>query len=135
MGCVLRPLGSPTSVQKRSYVHVPVTSNTEEHAVHGWVRAGCTTGVWYWVGTGGVLYRVPSHTARGEVPRQRSGPRKPLQGAGVGGLGSSDVPAAGTAPETTLRARSVPVAPPCLRTLRMPPPGQYGEISPHFLET
>ena len=31
------------------------------------------------------------HTARGEVSRQRSGPRKPLAGAGVGGLDSSGV--------------------------------------------
>ena len=37
---------------------------------------------------------------------QRSGPRKPLQGTGVGGIWSSDVPAAGRASGTTLRARS-----------------------------
>ena len=46
----------------------------------------------YWEGYTGVL---PS--ARKEVPNQRSGPRKPLLGAGVGGLGTGCV----RAPDTT----------------------------------
>ena len=66
-----------------------------------------------WVGIAGWVpgwaipgYCPPSGFARGEVHMQRSGPRKPLQGAGVGGIWSSDVPAAGTGYPHPCGARS-----------------------------
>ena len=66
----------------------------------GWVYRGSTT--------------QPSSTLL-EEPNQRSGPRNPCRG-GVGGLGGRTGDGGGYGPETTLRARSVPAAPPCLRT-------------------
>ena len=62
--------------------------------VLGWVwgPGGCTG-----VGNTGVYYPATQHAARGAT--QRSGPRKPLQGAGVGGV--ADVP--GTAAGRLLR--------------------------------
>ena len=55
-------------------------------AVPGWVLPGYGT----WVGTGRGNTGT-QHGARKEVPRQRSGPRKGLQGPGVGGLGAGCV--------------------------------------------
>ena len=69
---------------------------------HGWVpgwvyRVGNTEGT------------QPARFARGGSPRQRSGPRKPLQGAGVGGLGLPDVRWAGR----VYPHPAGPVGPPC----------------------
>ena len=79
-----RPLGSPTPTSKRSYVHVP---GAPHHAVEGGLyTGGYRGGVWlggYWEG----LYRGSTQPLR-EVPYQRSGPRKPQHGAGVGGYGA-----------------------------------------------
>ena len=68
--------------------------------VYGWVIPG---------------YTQPARFARKESPRQRSGPRNPLQGGGVGGLGLGCVRLL----EPTLRARSLRL--PGSRTLL----GQY----------
>ena len=74
------------------------------------VQAGWVPGWGIRVGYTGWVIRaipVPSPTLLREVPRQRSGPRKPI-GAGVGGLGAGIPVGRPLAPGTTLRARSVP---------------------------
>ena len=101
---------------------------------------GAGYGVWY---QGGV-YRVgtwegytgtsPSQPALlEETPRQRSGPPEALQGLEWGGLGVGRTGGSVGGSCTTLRARSVPVGPPCTGPLETPPPGHRGEIPPHFL--
>ena len=117
--CVLLPLGSPT-----------VTSNRVLPLLHG-RRTACSRcggtgpGAWlggYWGGyTGWVIPGYTQPPARGEPDlRQRSGPRKPLQGAGVGGLR-----AGGRARCTTPPGPGQDPAGPSLYTSpRMPPPGQ-----------
>ena len=122
-GCVLAPLGPPTRSRKRSYVTAPLVPSTS--AVLSTVRCWWV----YRVGTGRAI-PVPGSTtqppARGGHQTSEAGPGSPqgwsgwVWGPGVLGMGT----AAGTAPETTLRARSVPLGPPCLRTLRMPPLSQ-----------
>ena len=72
--------------QKRPYVHAPAVLVTGVVRVTGGVRGmvpgwGMGTG---WVAGGGNTGTQPA--ARGGVQNQRSGPRKPLQGAGVGGF-------------------------------------------------
>ena len=83
----------------------------------------------------GGLYQYPPSMLLEEDPRsnQRSGPRKaPAGSLEWVGCGVRTYPAAGRS-FPTLRARSVQ----CLalpgNDLRMPPPGQRGEISPYFL--
>ena len=111
-GCVLPPLGSPSDLQKRSYVHVPVVPYSGVHdAQNGGAGLGCTTGGYTgWV-PGRVIpgYTQPARFAARRHPDQRSGPRKPYRGwsGWVWGSGITWCSAAGAAPSTTLRARSV----------------------------
>ena len=95
-------------------------------------RGGCTRvggiRVGIPVGNTGEYYPATLHRAR-TVPYQRSGPRKP-QGLEWVGMGLGRVSwgrSGGTAPGTTLRARSVPAGLPCPRTLRMPSLANKGE--------
>ena len=75
--------------QKRSYVHVPEAPATvpavtcDPCSSGGRYRAGIQGGYTGWGGEGYTGY-YPA--ARGDLRNQRSGPRKPLQGAGVGGF-------------------------------------------------
>ena len=87
--------------------------------VYGWVyRRG---------NTGYPATRDPSRAH----PRQRSGPRKTLQGSGVGGLGcASPGPVRPSGPAPTLRARSVPLGPSLVQDL---PPRAKGRDSTSFL--
>ena len=77
----------------------------------------------------------PSTRLLREVPNQRSGPRKPQHGAGVGGLGAG-IPRVRYTPAPTLRARSVTpgalpgAGPPLSRLL-----ANKGEIYLIFLKT
>ena len=94
-----------------SLVTVLPVVGTVSASVQALVPVGACTGGY----TGGVLYRVPTYPARfarGEVPRQRSGPRRPCR-AGVGGLGSSGELGDGGGPRTH---PSGPVG-----SLRLPP--------------
>ena len=81
--------------------------------VHAGVRARGGVRVWDRVGIPGGLYRGGTQPLR-EVPVQRSGPRRTLQGSGVGGTGAGIPMVRGTAAGTVLvppSARSVhPVA-------------------------
>ena len=117
--CVLIPLGSPTVVQKQLYT-LPRRR----------VGGGCT---WWGMGTGwvrGGVYRVPSQLP-GEGPTDSgAGPGSPAGWSGwsVGAgrtthgqmklnMGTGD--GGGDGPSTTLRARSVPLGPPCTGTLQI----------------
>ena len=79
------PLGSPTAGPKRSYVHVPLALPTRVPLATaraygpGWDQGGYTGWVSGWA--------IPGTTQppRKEQAHQRSGPRKALQGPGVGG--------------------------------------------------
>ena len=87
--CVLIPLGSPTAVSKWPYVHVPeVPRWWSSRACRGrGARYGTGWGIAGWVyrvGNTGVHRQARSSTRK--VHNQRSGPRKSLAGAGVGGL-------------------------------------------------
>ena len=81
-------------------------------------RAGMGPGGYRGGYTGGVPSSPP--TARGECPVQRSGPRKPCKGwsGWYGVLGRT---VGGTAPETTLRARSAPAGLPVSGPSECPP--------------
>ena len=61
-------------------------------------------------------YPATQHAARGANPTSAAGPGRPA-GPGVGGWGAADVLGRrrGRLSGTTLRARSVPLAPPCPR--------------------
>ena len=82
------PLGSPTGSSKRSYVHAPrdryqgevvgVRVGTGQGGIGGWGPGGYT----------GRVIRDPPSWLKAEA-RQRSGPRKALQGPGVGGLAAA----------------------------------------------
>ena len=93
---------------------------------------GCGTGVWDqgctgvgytgWVyGEGNTGY--PASCSQGD-PHQRSGPRKALQGPGVGGCGADAYPAARSVPSPPLRGPVGPYGPSLAGDLGMPPPGQ-----------
>ena len=82
-GCVLLPLGSPTAIPKRSYVHVPVVPGSGMAVHDPWmcVLGGCLgrgiTGGW------GGVYRVRGSTTqppRAEVQTRTSeaGPGSPM---------------------------------------------------------
>ena len=78
--CVLIPLGSPTGLQKRPYVHAPVVPGLSQQ--RRWHRYGSQGGTRVGIpgGVVGGLYRVlPSHLESGGS-YQRSGPRKPHRG-------------------------------------------------------
>ena len=89
--CVLLPLGSPTSCQKRSYVHVPVVSGPAQQRrwarvwSQGGYRVGIPGGYTGWVMGG--LYRYPA-TLLGEGPTPAKRARKPLPGGWSGGCGA-----------------------------------------------
>ena len=78
------PLGSPTGIQKRSYVHVPGDPRVVVQRPCSGVLAGYGTGV----GIAGWVYRVgntgPRHREEPTSISQRSGPVGPA-GAGVVG--------------------------------------------------
>ena len=100
----------------RSQVSPPAA--TSRGAVPGYSRVGNRVGIQGgytgWVSQG----VLPSCSGRG--PRQRSGPRKPCIGAGVGGLGARANGRAGTAPGPPCGpGRSTPW-PSLSWTLRMP---------------
>ena len=105
-----------------------------------WVPGGYWEGIPRWV-LGG-LYRVPTQPLLAlspEEPTQRSGPRKALQGPGVGGVGGGRA-----TPSRTLNIGHSQVRPGPLPALQAgspvgPPAGpslafleQKGEITPHF---
>ena len=104
------PLGSPTSMSKRSYVHVPLTPRPCHQ--RRMTRAAASTGLGGYqggysrVGSGrGYTGVLPSHRVRSK-PDSEAGPVGPSR-AGVGGRVQR-----ARVPGTTLRARSAPV-PPC----------------------
>ena len=109
-------------------------------------------GAWLGGYTGWVIRALPSqHAARARrSPDSEAGPVSPCKGAGVGGLGAGCVSqgtVGGTAPRTTLRARSVLQALPVLGPSECPPTAnmarfdlifykvnQNGEVSPKYVE-
>ena len=106
------PLGSPTMVSKRSYVHAPATPATGVLMHRGDGQAGCTGqgcrqgGYTGWVIRGAIP--GPTDYVPGEQTDSEAGPGRPA-GPGVGGRCSgrpSSVP--------TLRARSVTLQVPSL---------------------
>ena len=115
-----RPLGSPTAMSKRSYVHVPsVTDAWSGRACRG--RDRCTgpgtSGVGYgWVGTGEGYYPCTQPAARGGSRRQRSGSVRPCRGlewwsSGAGRPVTHPLRCAtGPAPLVTSSSRSLPMA-------------------------
>ena len=64
----------------------------------GWVQGGYRVEYVTRVGTGRAIPGTHP-AARGALPVQRSGPRKALQGPGVGGTGRAGVPAAVRTPD------------------------------------
>ena len=116
-GCVLLPLGSPTSVSKRPYVHVPVVSSTAQQ--RRWARVRRSGHGWDGysrVGTGGV---IPTHRpscsrrTHEQALTAKRAPEPPAGGwSGWSGCSGVRTPSVRCA-RTTLRARSVPVGPPC----------------------
>ena len=101
----------------------------------GWGMGRVGTGWVYRVGNTGVPTQPAARARKSHT--QRSGPRKPCQGAGVGGvwgwvrvLGDGG----GTAPGTTWALPRPAPSGRCPRTLRMPPYSQYGEIPLHLLK-
>ena len=101
----------------------------------GWCGPGGYTGVvpgWvYRVGNTGVLYR-PSQLLEETSLTAKRAPEVPCRGTGVGGQGGRTYGDGGHAPRTTLRARSVPVGPPCPGTLLTRLSANRGEIPPPF---
>ena len=88
-------------------------------------QGGCTGWV-YRVGNRGAIPGTHRPRKEDPYPAERA-PEAPARGLEWVGYGSGCVTlcsAAGTAPGTTLRARSVTLCPPCPRTLGMPPLGQ-----------
>ena len=127
-------LGSPTRCPKR-------VLSTAEYVVRvvrgGWVPGGYTgvyQGGYTRVGTGEGYTGTQLAAAR-RVLNQRSGPRKPLQGAGVGGFRARGLRWAGRLPGTTPAGPGRPAASLYLGPLEMPTYGQYGEIPLHFTES
>ena len=96
-----------------SYEVPKTTAPSSNDGSTGDAREGVPGWVWDrvggWEGYTG-YYPATQHAARGAVPHQRSGPRKSCKGwsGWVWGCGRSLGRWAGTAPEPTLRARSVP---------------------------
>ena len=89
-----RPLGSPWSCLKRSYVHVPGVTATGVLVHRGDGQAGPTG----WVRGAGWVYRVGNTgpgtypaTLPGEQTHQRSGPRSPCRGRS-GWVGAAGAP-------------------------------------------
>ena len=99
-------------------------------AVYMWVHGAAWTGIQG--GYTGCTTQPPTHCARRspEEARERSD-RTPQCGV-AGGRGPGVTPAAGdgggTASGPPFGPGQVPAGPSLSRTLRMPPPGLYGEI-------
>ena len=141
--CVLRPLGSPTVSQKRSFVHVPVVpwpgvvcGAGHERGVYGYRRVG--TG-WYtgWVIPGPGTTQRLGPAARGGLKNQRSGPRKPHRGwsgwvleAGRTGPTSGARPAL-VPPLPAVGPGQAPAGPSLYQDL---PTGKRARFRPHFLK-
>ena len=88
-GCVLTPLGSPTTGLKRSYVHVRRAPARTRQCVRHRSVGGCTTGVWdRWVGGGGAIPVHPPSCSR-RVPQTAERARKACR-AWSGGLWEPD---------------------------------------------
>ena len=121
--CVLLPLGSPTACPKRPHRAVTTAVRVvRQQGVPGWVWG---TG---WVGGRAIPGTTqPARCSRREVPVQRSGPRKPRHGAGVGGTGAGRtylVFGGGDGSGTTTPARWAYGPASLSQDLRMPPLGQ-----------
>ena len=105
-------------------------------------QGGCTGWVWYrgrvygWVAGWAIPGTYPPSWLLEEgSPVQRSGPRKALQGPGVGGTGLDGRTGGGDGNDHPAGPVGAPLVPLPVITLEMPPPGLYGEIRPPFPET
>ena len=77
---------------------------------------------------------VPTHAARGEVSDSEAGPVAPCRGRSGWSEGSGErMRRDGSQDHPCGPGRSF--GPPCPGTLRMPPPGNRVDISPHFTES